>query len=70
VRENVWVKREANTSLHWTLSHLEEMWDRGLQVELASIINWSSRHIPRVTTKEMLEGTRGGCIIQSDTAQG
>jgi hypothetical protein len=41
-----------------------------LQVRLTTILSWISRHLPHVTIEEMLKGTRGCHVAQSDTARG
>jgi hypothetical protein len=44
--------------------------NRGIQAGVTTIIDRSSRHLPRVTTEEVLEDTRGCCITESGTARG
>jgi hypothetical protein len=68
--EEVWDEREVSTSLHRTISHPREVWYYGLQNRIAALLSWSSRHLPRVATKEMFEGTSGRRVAWSDTARG
>jgi hypothetical protein len=68
--EQVWGERKVSTSLHQTISHPQEMWTCGLQAGLTTVVSRSSRHLPRVTTEEVLEGTRCCRITWSDTGRG
>jgi hypothetical protein len=55
----VWGEWKVSGSLHRTIPHPREMWDRGLEACPATIHSWSSRRLPRVRIEEMLEGTHG-----------
>jgi hypothetical protein len=69
-REEVWGKREVVTSLHRTIPHTREMWNRDIQVGVTTIASRSSRHLPRIVAEEVLEGTCGCGVVRSDTARG
>jgi hypothetical protein len=68
-REEVWSEGKISTSLHWTIPYYWEVWNHGIQAWIATIIDRSSWHLPRITTEKVLEGTRGRYIARSDTAR-
>jgi hypothetical protein len=43
-----------------------EVWTCGLQAWPATILSWSSRHLPRVAIEEVFEGTCGRRVARSD----
>jgi hypothetical protein len=45
------------------------MWEGGIQVGVTTIIGTSSQHLPRISAKEVFEGTRGCCIVGSGTTR-
>jgi hypothetical protein len=55
--EKIWNERKTSTSLHWTISHPLEMWERGIQVGTTIVVGRSSRYLPRVTAKEVFKRT-------------
>jgi hypothetical protein len=65
----IWSEREAITSLYWTLANSWEIWKCGIQVGVTTIIGRSSQHLPRISAKEVFEGTRGCCIARSGTTR-
>jgi hypothetical protein len=40
--EEIWNERKASTSLHWTISHPWEVWERGVQVGTATVVGRNS----------------------------
>jgi hypothetical protein len=68
--EEVWNEKEVGTSLHWTVSYTWEVLKYSIQVGIAIIIGKSSRYLPRITAKEVLEGTHRCRITWCDTARG
>jgi hypothetical protein len=52
--EEVLGERKVRTSLHQTIPHPREVWTRGLQAGLTTILSGSPRHLPRVATEEVL----------------
>jgi hypothetical protein len=45
------------------------MWNRGIQAGVTTVNGRTPQHLPCITAKEVLEGTRGCGIIGSDTAR-
>jgi hypothetical protein len=68
-REEIWSDREAITSLYWTIPNSGEVWEGGIQVRVTTVTGRSSRHLSRISAKEVLEGTRGYCIAGSGTTR-
>jgi hypothetical protein len=46
-----------------------EVWEGGIQVRVSTVTGRSSRHLPRISAKEVFEGTRGCCIAGSGTTR-
>jgi hypothetical protein len=67
--KEIWSEREAITSLYWTIPNSWEVWKGGIQVGLTTVIDRSSWHLPRISAKEVFEGTRGCCIAESGTTR-
>jgi hypothetical protein len=42
-------------------------WNRGIQGRVTTVVGRSSRHLPRIAAKEVLEGTSGSCNTRSGT---
>jgi hypothetical protein len=36
--EKVWNERKTSTSLHWTIPYPWEVWERGMQVGIATVV--------------------------------
>jgi hypothetical protein len=66
-REEIWSERKVATSLYQTIPNSWEVWKGGIQVGVTTIIERSSWHLPRISAKEVFEGTRGCCIAGSGT---
>jgi hypothetical protein len=62
--EEIWSKKEAITSLYWTIPNCWEVWKCGIQIGVTTIIGRSSRHLARISTKEVFEGTHGCRIAE------
>jgi hypothetical protein len=45
------------------------VWEGGIEVGVTTVIGRSSRHLPRISAKEVFEGTRGYCIAESGTTR-
>jgi hypothetical protein len=54
---------------YWTIPNSREVWEGGIQVRVTTVIGRSSRRLPRISAKEMFEGTRGCCIVGSGTTR-
>jgi hypothetical protein len=67
--EEIWSEREAITSLHWAISHSWEVWNRGIQAGVTTVIGRSPWHLSHIVAEEVLEGTHGCCISRSGTAR-
>jgi hypothetical protein len=52
-----------------TFTHTREVWTHGMHVGVVAILGRSSWHLPRITTEEVSQSTRGCSTARSDTTQ-